>query len=58
MGPFMALELRSYHLRQSRMGFLPQRSNKRGQSSPNMAIENTQKDTAKTICLDVLKEIQ
>ena len=54
----MALELRSYHLRNSRMGFLHQRSNKRGRSSPNMAIENNQKDTAKTICLDVLKEIQ
>ena len=54
----MAFELRSYHLRHSRMGFLPQRSNKRGQSSPSMAIDNTQKDTAKTICLDVLKEIQ
>ena len=54
----MALELRSYDLRQGRMGFLPQRSNKRRRSNPNMAIENNQKDTAKTICLDVLKEIQ
>ena len=54
----MALELRSYHLRHSRMGFLPQSSNKRGQLSPKMATENNQKDTAKTICLDVLKEIQ
>ena len=54
----MALELRSYDLRHSRMGFLPQSSNKRRRSSPNMATENNQKDTAKTICLDVLKEIQ
>lgn len=58
MRPFMALELRSYDLRQGRMGFLPQRSNKRRRSNPNMAIENNQKDTAKTICLDVLEEIQ
>ena len=54
----MALELRSYNLRQSRMGFLPQRSNKRGRSSPNMAVESNRKDTAKIICFDTQKDIQ
>lgn len=54
----MALELRSYNLRQSRMEFLPQRSYKRRRSNLNMAVNSNQKDTTKIICFGTQKDIQ
>lgn len=54
----MALELRSYYLRKSRMGSQPKLSYKGRQSSLNMAVKNNLKDKAKTICFGALKDIQ